>query len=123
MHADPNEIGLYIKATRDVLDILKTLGGLLPKGADSEAAKSRLLEAEKALRVSEVQLAKALGYKLCQCTFPPEIMLVTSRNNVLDIDIRTCAKCGRQEPSQTRISQELQSKAEAERYDQSRRYF
>ena len=70
-----NEVTEYIRASKDVLVILKSLGGLLPKGPNAEEAQKRLEQADGALRASEAQLAKALGYKLCQCTFPPQIML------------------------------------------------
>src|SRR5262249_48823266 len=46
----------------------------LPPGSDKAVSK-QIEKAEAALRASEVELAKTLGYTLCQCTFPPQIML------------------------------------------------
>jgi hypothetical protein len=101
---DMNDISEYIRASKDVLDILKTLGGLLPKGPDSDAAKQRLEQAEKALRASEAQLAKALGYQLCQCTFPPQIMLSKGRHPVHDTnEIFECPNCGKKEPPESKF--------------------
>ena len=37
-----------------------------------EAALER---AERDAQLAEVQIARALGYKLCECTSPPQIML------------------------------------------------
>lgn len=95
-----DEILLYLQASKQVLDILKTLGGLLPKGQDHAAMQRRLAEAENALRASEVQLAKALGYHLCQCTFPPQIMLSKGYHEAhSDTEVFVCAACNKQEPS------------------------
>ena len=100
-----SEIAEYIRASKDVLDILKTLGGLIPRGPDSDAARQRLDEAEKALKASEAQLAKALGYQLCQCAFPPNIMLSVGRHPVHDKEIFECPACKKQEPSEHRFRQ------------------
>ena len=97
---DMNEVSQYLQATRGVLDILSTLGGMLPKGEDAEATQKRLEEAERALRASEVQLAKALEYHLCQCTFPPQIMLSKGRHQQYGTEIFACPNCSKQEPSQ-----------------------
>ncbi|MCU7844704.1 MAG: hypothetical protein KZQ93_12770 [Candidatus Thiodiazotropha sp. (ex Monitilora ramsayi)] len=48
---------------------------LLPESQDKEAIEKSLAEADKAAKMAEAQLAQALGYKLCKCTFPPQIML------------------------------------------------
>ena len=96
---DFHQVSEYIRASKDVLDILKTLGGLLPKGEKADAAKERLDQAEKALRASEAELAKALGYNLCQCTFPPQIMLSKGRHATHDQEIFECPRCSKQEPS------------------------
>jgi hypothetical protein len=96
---DMNEIDTYIRASRSALDLFKSLRGLLPKGPDADAADEQLDRAEKALRASEAELAKALGYELCKCTFPPQIMLSQGRHPVHDKEIFECPKCGKQEPS------------------------
>lgn len=70
-----DDINQYLVIGKNALDIAKGLIGLLPKGPESEKAASEILRAEEALTTSEAQLAKALGYRLCQCTFPPQIML------------------------------------------------
>ncbi len=94
-----SEVLLYLQAGKELLDILKTLGGLLPKGQKHDELQRRLVDADKALRASEVQLAKALGYHLCQCTFPPQIMLSKGYHPVHGRDeLFVCPTCNRQEP-------------------------
>jgi hypothetical protein len=100
MNIQMDDVSAYIAAAKNVLDILKTMAGLLPKGPESDGTKQRLIEAEKALKASEVQLAKTLGYHLCQCTFPPQIMLSTGRHPTHDEEIFKCGNCAKQEPSE-----------------------
>jgi len=90
----------YIRASKDLIEIFKGLKNLLPKGERAEEAQERIDQAEKALRASEAQLAKAFGYNLCQCTFPPQIMLSQGRHPRLGDEIFKCDKCGKQEPSE-----------------------
>jgi hypothetical protein len=65
----------YLTAAKTALEVIKGAVTLLPKGSKSEEAREQIELAEKALKASEGAAAKALGYKICQCTFPPQIML------------------------------------------------
>ena len=94
-----NEVNEYIGAAKNIMDLVKASVSLIPKGQKHPDLEKRLEEAERALRVSEVQLAKALGYHLCQCTFPPEIMLSQGRHERRHREIFKCGNCGKQDPS------------------------
>jgi hypothetical protein len=118
MHTPPaDEIMSYIRASKDVLDLFKSLAGLLPKGAHAEEAQQRVAEAERALKAAEVQLAHSLGYKLCQCTFPPQIMLSKGRHPKYGDEIFKCENCQKQVPSE--ISFKTREEADRQFQDQS----
>jgi hypothetical protein len=95
-----DDVQAYIQASKGVMDIAKTMIGMLPKGQHHDDAEGRLAQAEKALHAAEVQLAKSLGYNLCQCTFPPQIMLRMARHPVHGTEIYKCDSCNNQEPSE-----------------------
>ena len=57
------------------IGLVKQTKDLLPDSQDREAIEKSLEEADKAARMAEAQIAQALGYELCKCTFPPQIML------------------------------------------------
>lgn len=57
------------------IGLIKKTKELLPEGKEKEAIEKSLIEADKASKLAETQIAQALGYRLCQCTFPPQIML------------------------------------------------
>jgi hypothetical protein len=72
---DPNQIGEWLRDGKLAVDFLKGALNLLPKGADRTKAAEQVEQAEVALAKSEAAVAKELGFPLCQCTFPPQIML------------------------------------------------
>jgi hypothetical protein len=62
-------------ALRTALGLVKDVEGALPAGEKKEAVARALEEADKQIRLGEAQIAKALGYPLCRCAFPPTPML------------------------------------------------
>lgn len=65
---------------------------------EREVAEEKLAEAERTLDLAEGQVAKALGYKLCQCVFPPQIMLSQGLHHKYNSEVFKCPECGRQDP-------------------------
>src|SRR4051812_40633159 len=68
----------YIKAGSEALVLLKTLYPLLPT-QNRDEVEAKIAAAEEALQKANVALAQSWEYKLCQCTFPPQIMLWRER--------------------------------------------
>jgi hypothetical protein len=54
---------------------------LLPKDEKSAAITAALATAESSSRIAEAEIAKALGYELCKCEFPPTIMVTVGQHN------------------------------------------
>lgn len=73
MASDTN-ISEYIKASADALILIKTLYPLLPT-QNRDEVEAKIYAAEEALQKANVSLAQAWKFPLCQCTFPPQIML------------------------------------------------
>jgi len=70
-----SDISEYVAAGKNAIDLLKSAYGLLPKGKDRDELERKVREAEDILKRSDAKLAKDLGYELCKCTYPPQIML------------------------------------------------
>jgi len=56
-------------------NIYKDWTGNLPEGPTKEQATKDLANVDENLDLARVELAKGLGYKLCQRHFPPGILL------------------------------------------------
>lgn len=83
----------YLTAAKTALDIIKGVRSQLPKGPEADKAQEQIEKAEVAISTSEAELAKSLGFKLCKCSFPPQIMLwsAAERTNI-------CPACGDKNP-------------------------
>jgi hypothetical protein len=64
----------YIKLGTEAFALLKALYPLLPTQKRDEV-ETQIHAAEEAFQMSKVALAKEWGYRLHDCTFPPQIML------------------------------------------------
>jgi hypothetical protein len=82
----------YIRLSKDALDLARSGWALLPKSEKRDEAEKRFHAAEEALKRSDAALAEKLGYSLCQCTFPPQIMLWHEREKVAKCPREACGR-------------------------------
>jgi hypothetical protein len=81
-----------ISVLGSVVSTIKSVIDILPKRERVEVSQ-KLVEAEEKLQIAEAQIAKGLGYELCKCTWPPQIML---RAGEAEYGERfRCPACGR----------------------------
>jgi hypothetical protein len=89
---DPTEAAGWISAGKSVLDLLRSAWTLMPKGAEKNRIATKLEEAELALELSNAKLAKELGFRLCQCRFPPLPMLWDNARGAFVCQNLTCGR-------------------------------
>lgn len=83
---------------RGAVGLIKDVKDALP--ADKQQAATLVLEtSERQIAIAEAEIAQALGYQLCQCTFPPQIMLavgtrVMEYHAAKNQKVFECARCG-----------------------------
>jgi hypothetical protein len=93
----------YLSAAKTALDIFKGIRAEIPKGPKADEAQRQIERAEQALRGSEVELAKAFGYNLCQCTFPPSVMLWSEKQQAHLCPNPNC-RCRIERPKPVRVA-------------------
>jgi hypothetical protein len=84
-------------ALRSAMGLLKDAKELLPAGDQRhEAITQALAAAESGSKIAEAEMAKALGYELCKCEFPPIIMLTVGAHSSRPKTgpVYECPKCG-----------------------------
>jgi len=74
------------------ISLLKKGKELIPIGKQKEEAEEIINEAEMKFNTAKAQIAKELGYRLHQCTFPPQIMLSIGNDDEGFEQFR-CPKC------------------------------
>jgi|ERR1700733_710609 hypothetical protein len=101
---DPITVVGGITAVKTTFDALRTAIGLvkdtkelLPK-EKADVVNAALATAESSSRIAEAEVAKALGFELCKCNFPPTIMLTVGehngRTNLGTGPVYECPRCG-----------------------------
>lgn len=65
---------------------------LVPKVQDPESGEPAMLPHAASLqeRLLEIEMAQKLGYLLCKCSWPPQIMVLTGTDHVY-----RCRRCSR----------------------------
>ena len=87
-----SDLTTFLTAAKTALDIIKGIRSELPQGMRKDEVGNQIDAAEEALETSEGELAKALGFKLCQCTFPPQIMLWKEQQNAFACPNPDCGR-------------------------------
>ena len=77
---------------KEAVGFLKQVKDLLPTDSRRQEAERILEEAERSLEMAEAQVAKELGYRLCKCSWPPQIML--SKGFKEYNEVFECSACG-----------------------------
>lgn len=96
-----SDITEWLGAGKTALDVMKAARDMMPKGKDKDAVDGKITETEKALEMAAAPAAKALGYRLCRCTFPPQIMLWQKEANA-----SVCPACLDQFPRKIAVNRE-----------------
>lgn len=106
---DPNTWAHGAAAFKSIFDGLRSAIGMLrdlrgsggTPARESELIDAALDKAEKATAIAEAEVAKALGYQLCKCEFPPipmrtigHISNALAKQNGIQGPVYECPKCG-----------------------------
>jgi hypothetical protein len=86
------DLAQYIHFGKESLDLLKAAGSLLPKSAKRAEVEQKITAAEDALKRADVALAQKLGFQLCKCTYPPQIMLWHEREKLTKCPNPECGR-------------------------------
>jgi len=63
------------------IETFNSIKDLLPDNDEKDSALKSISDLEEKLSIAEYAIAKELGYKLCMCTYPPQIMLYDKGKN------------------------------------------
>ena len=84
---------------RSAISMVREVRGSSDHGKEeSKLIEAALDKASSATAVAEAEIAKALGYELCKCQFPPTPMLTVGHIDNFDADLHgpvyECPTCG-----------------------------
>lgn len=83
------------------LGLFKKARDVMPESEEKQELTKKLQEVETAYKLAEAKAAKDLGFELCQCSWPPQIML-TGRDGRAECS--TChRKAGQESPAEASL--------------------
>ena len=100
MDIDLDGIKTAFDLIRQSIGLVKDTNELTQDDEKKAVVVQSLESASTAASTAEAQIAQSLGYNLCQCTFPPQIMLSQGRYPGRVEEFFKCPKCAKQEPSE-----------------------
>ncbi len=86
---DPSAWGQGAAALKAMFDSVRTAVGIIRDLRDLKAGDATQTKAlddaldtvERTSKIAEAEMAKAFGYELCKCQFPPTVMLTVGSHN------------------------------------------
>lgn len=92
----PVDIGMFVagvKAARDALGLLNDAKNLLPTGDEKiPIIEAGLDNAERSIALAEADVAKGLGFRVCECDWPPTIMVKIEIEGEREWHCRKCER-------------------------------
>jgi hypothetical protein len=103
----PARLGAGVGAFKSAMDAIRTVVELIrssrsndktPSSEEQAQIDRAIAEADKLAKIADAQTAKALGFELCHCKFPPVAMLTVGfldRRADAGKPVHECPQCGR----------------------------
>lgn len=79
---------------KSAVESLKAAKDPLPVGETKTAITQKIEEVEHAIQLANAEMGQSLGYKLCQCTWPPQVMRSLSYSEEFHTEEVKCPNCG-----------------------------
>jgi len=83
-------IKTLVDTSKSLIDLFRTLAERCKDPALREEVEQALVDAETRMKLAQAESAKSMGFPLCECTWPPNIMLYRRAQ-----DANVCPECGR----------------------------
>ncbi|MDH5429807.1 MAG: hypothetical protein OEY57_16720 [Nitrospirota bacterium] len=92
---------------KEAIGLVHSANDQLPAGEPQKAIQKKVEEAERLIQVGHASVGQSLGFQLCHCTWPPQVMASSGYSNETHVEQFTCANCkksvslsGRKKPSE-----------------------
>lgn len=90
---------------KEAIALVHSANNQLPAGEPRKAIQQKIEEAERAIQVGHAAMGQSLGFQLCHCTWPPQVMASSHYSSETKVEQFTCPNCektlslsGRQAP-------------------------
>ncbi len=82
-----------LTTVKEAVNLLKSAKDQLPPGETQQAIHEKIEEAERAIQLGHAEMGQSLGFQLCHCTWPPQVMASTGYTKETHVEQFTCPNC------------------------------
>ena len=80
---------------KEAIGLVHSANDRLPPGESQAVIQQKIEEAERLIQVGHAAVGQSLGFQLCHCTWPPQVMASTGYNEKTQVEQFTCSNCGK----------------------------
>jgi len=80
---------------KEAIGLVHSANDQLPAGEQQKAIQQKIQEAERLIQVGHASVGQSLGFQLCHCTWPPQVMASSGYNEKTQVEQFTCSNCGK----------------------------
>jgi hypothetical protein len=84
-----------LTTVKEAINLLNSAKDQLPPGEAQNAIHEKIEEAERAIQLSHAEMGQSLGFQLCHCTWPPQVMVSSDYSEETHVEQFTCPNCGK----------------------------
>ncbi len=79
---------------KEAIVLVHSANDQLPPGESHQSIQQKVEEAERLIQVGHAAVGQSLGFQLCHCTWPPQVMASTGYTEKTQTEQFTCSNCG-----------------------------
>ena len=80
---------------KEAIGLVHSANDQLPAGEPQKAIQQKVEEAERLIQVGHAAVRQSLGFQMCHCTWPPQMMASTGYTQETQVEKFTCPNCGK----------------------------
>jgi hypothetical protein len=80
---------------KEAISLIHEANDQLPEGEPRHSIQQKIAEAERAIQVGHAAMGESLGFQLCHCTWPPQVMTSNAYSEETRVEQFTCPNCGK----------------------------
>ena len=80
---------------KEAIGLVHSANDQLPAGEPQKAIQQKVEEAERLIQVGHAAVGQSLGFQMCHCTWPPQMMASTGYTQETQVEQFTCPNCGK----------------------------
>ena len=78
---------------KEAIGLVHSANDQLPAGESQKAIQQKVEEAERLIQAGHATVGESLGFQLCHCTWPPQVMASTGYTKETHVEQFTCPNC------------------------------